>query len=179
MIKNPIATHLLALSLGGGLMFAASYRYATESPPALTPPAKVLTKVERVTVPCETVQVYKPEAKRKISLPEAVRKNPKAHVVASSDVPATDRDKRLSTVLDTETGAVDTYTEVLAAPWLRPEARGEVGLYAGIKPGQPGMTGRLQARYDVLQIKGAHVGAIGSLDSDGETFAGVGLSYRW
>ena len=142
-------------------------------------PARVLTKVERVTVPCSVVQVYKPEAKRKISLPEAVRKNPDAHVLASTDVQAGERDARISTVLDTATGAVDSYTEALPLPWLRPEARGEVGAWYGVKSGAIAPVGRLQASYDVLQVKAAHVGVMGSVDTDGDAFAGVGIRVRW
>lgn len=180
-----IAPRLLYALAGllAGVLLSIIYQVDQPEPApsvvTLATPAKVLTRVERVQIPCETVQAYAPEAKRRISLPEAVRKNPDAHVLASSDVRADERDTRISTVLDTSTGAVDTYAETLPLPWLRPESRGEVGLYYGVKPGQPGMVGRLQARYDVLQIKGSHVGAIGSFDTDGETYAGVGFSYRW
>ena len=108
-----------------------------------------------------------------------MRKNPDAHVLASTDVQAGERDARISTVLDTATGAVDSYTEALPLPWLRPEARGEVGAWYGVKSGAIAPVGRLQASYDVLQVKAAHVGVMGSVDTDGQAFAGVGLKVRW
>lgn len=172
--------------LAGALVGVIALLAWQERQPDLTPgvvslatPARVLTKVERITVPCTVVQAYAPEAKRKLKLPASVRENPKAHVLAASDVKAAERDTRISTVLDTATGAVDTYTEALPLPWVRPEARGEVGLYYGVKSGHFGPVGRLQASYDVLQVKAAHVGVMGSVDTDGAAFAGVGLRVRW
>lgn len=145
----------------------------------LATPAKVMTKVERVTVPCTTVQAYATPAKKKLKLPASVQANPNSHVLASSDVQASERDTRISTVLDTDTGAVDTYSEALPLPWLRPESRGELGAYYGVKSGHFGPMGRLVASYDLLQIKSSHIGVMGSLDTDGAAFAGVGVKIRW
>lgn len=178
---DPVPSHLIAVFIGGALMFAGSQWYQAHQPPRIlrvASPAKVLTKVERVKIPCETVEVFRPEAKQKIALPEPVRQKSTAHVVASTDVRG-ERDTRISTVLDTETGVFDTYDEQLALPWLRPESRFEAGLYYGAKTGSSTPVGRLQGSYEVLQIKGAHLGAIGSVDTDGEAFAGAGITFRW
>lgn len=172
----------LGLAIGGLGGFLWADRQATAPTPGIVTvatPAKVLTKIERVAVPCTVVQAYKPAAKRKLKLPTAVVASPTSQVLASSDVRATEHDTRISTVLDTSTGAVDTYTQTLPLPWLRPEARGEVGLYYGVKPGHIGPVGRLVASYDVMQVKAAHVGVMGSLDTDGAAFAGIGVRVRW
>lgn len=156
---------MLAGALAGGigvLAWQARQPAPASGMVAVAQPARVLTRVERVTVPCEQVRAYAPAAKAKLRLPEAVRENPQAHVLASSDVRATERDIRVSTVLDTDTGAVDTYTEALPLPWLASRRETEIGAYAGLRGGQPVL--RLQGRGDLLQIKSLHVGIIASAD---------------
>lgn len=144
------------------------------SVPVLAQPAKALATVEHVMAPCETVRVYKPPAKKRLKLPAAIQADPAAHVVAASDVPAGEHDTRVSTVLNTQTGAVETFAELQPLPWLRARSDFSLGAYVGLKPGHPGPVGRVEAHYDLLQVKALGLGAIASLDTDGTAFVGIG-----
>lgn len=177
----------LAYALLGAAVLASAWAWDRARQPAPGPvavpvpatPARVLTRIERVTVPCATVQAYQPAAKAALRLPAAVRADPAAHVLAASEVPAGERDTRLSTVLDTATGAVETYAETLPSPWLRAEQRRELGLSYGLKSGASQPVWRVDGQVDLLQTKALHWGLAATADTDGDWFAGLRVSGRW
>lgn len=145
-------------------------------------PAQEMRETPKENVVIPTVQVYQGGAKvkKKLTLPSSVVDDDKQKVIASSRIPGGERAKTVTTVIDTESGKSQTYVRVEPLPWLAYESRGEVGLYYGIKNGQP--TTRLQVRQDLVQVKALHAGVIGSVDiANGKPdyFVGVGVAYRW
>lgn len=142
-------------------------------------PSKEVAKQEVVNIPIKSVDVYKSgkTIKKKLNLPQPVVDDTKAEVLASSKIPSGERAHTVSTVINTDTGKSETYVRTDPLPWLAYENRGEIGLYYGIKSGE--RVTRLQARQDFIQAKTLHVGVVGSIDSDRQSFVGVGVAYRW
>lgn len=52
-------------------------------------------------------------------------------MIASSKLPAGERAKTVTTVINTETGHSETYTRTDSLPWVAVESRGEIGMYYG------------------------------------------------
>ena len=71
---NPIASHSIALILGGAIVAGAcAYSSLKKSDPSLpAKPSKDLAKVDKETLNCIPVIVYKDKAKDKLGLPTAV-----------------------------------------------------------------------------------------------------------
>ncbi len=135
-----------------------------------------------VAIASGKVAVYQGGAplKRKLTLPQAVVDNDKESVLTSSKIPSGERAHTVTTVINTDTGASETYVRTDPLPWVAYESRGEVGMYYGYKGAQQAI--RLQARQDFIQVKALHIGVIGSVDVSAgkpDFFAGVGVSYRW
>ena len=129
------------------------------------------------------VKVFKGKTKERLKLPTTVQKDEKKQVIAATQAPASLRPTTTSTVVDIETGAVETYTKQDPYPWLAIETRGEIKLAHGYKwkssmPVAERVT-RLQVNYDVLRVKALTIGATGTLDTDRDAFIGVGVSYKW
>lgn len=131
------------------------------------------------------VKVYRGESKANLKLPELVIADSHKEVLAASQVSGNLRPQTVSTVIDTETGAVTTYTKVDPYPWLAVENRGSIGLAYGYKYSRvigahaPGPVGRLTVDYDLIRIKAFTVGGTATADSDSTAFAGVQLKYQW
>ncbi len=83
----------------------------------------------------------------------------------------------MTTVLDASTGKFETYDRAEPLPWLAVSTKSQVGMYYGLKRGEHVI--RLEGQQELLQIKAVRVGAVATLDSDGETFVGVGAWARW
>jgi hypothetical protein len=115
--------------------------------------------------------------KRRINLPPEVAADPAQVVLDSSRVAASEHDYTLTTLLDVETGATVTLAERLPLPWLAPETRGELGISYGLRDGAP--MGRVTLRQNLLQVRATRLGALATIDEDGQWYAGVGLWYRW
>ncbi len=132
------------------------------------------------TVPVQVagpIQVYKPATKKKLKLPAQIQDDPEQHVVASTRTPNDEREHTVTTVLDASTGKFETYDRAEPLPWLAVSTKSQVGMYYGLKRGEHVI--RLEGQQELLQIKAVRVGAVATLDSDGETFVGVGAWARW
>ena len=123
------------------------------------------------------VKVYRPEVKRKLKLPDAIQQNADQHVIASSRTVADERPHTITTVIDASTGEATTFDRTEPLPWLGVSTKTEIGAFYGVKNGVP--TWRVQAQQELLQVKAVRIGATATLDSDGETFVGVGAWARW
>lgn len=149
--------------------------------------AKVAPAVERqptstaiIKVPVKT---YVGKTKANLKLPAAVQSDDKQQVIGASQVSSNLRPQTVSTVVNTETGEVQTYVKTDPYPWFAVETRGELKLAYGYKYNHvmhdSAPVGRLQFGYDVVRIKTFTVGVTATADSDSTAFAGVGLTYRW
>lgn len=130
------------------------------------------------------IEVYKGATiKKDAKLPDAIQKDEKEQVVASSQVRADLHPQTITTVVDTETGKTQTFTKIDAYPWLAWEPRGSLGLAYGLKYQSfdhgSHQVGRLQGTYDLVRIKAFTVGATATLDTDRDAFVGVAATYRW
>lgn len=140
-------------------------------------PAPELKREETAPLIVDFVKAYKPAAKKKLKLPPAAQADAALHVVASTRTPSDERSHTVTSVLDTRTGEFTTYDRVEPLPWLAVSTKSQVGMYYGLKRGEQVI--RLEGRQELLQIKAVRVGATATLDSDGETFVGVGAWARW
>jgi hypothetical protein len=67
-------------------------------------------------------------------------------------------------------------------PWFAMSSRGGVGMYAGIKNGEPAV--RLQARQELFSVKALRFEGIATIDQPisgpgTDYFVGLGAEYRW
>lgn len=129
------------------------------------------------------VKAYTGNTKRNLKLPAAVQADPKQQVIAASQVKADLRPQTVSTVINTETGKVETYVKTDPYPWFAWEPRGEARVAYGYKFDARQHTAkpvaRLQVGYDAIRVKALTVGVLATLDSDRDAFVGVGVAYRW
>lgn len=109
-----------------------------------------------------------------VPLPNA---KPTEAVTATARLQAEERPYTLSATLDTATGNSRIWARPEPQPWLAINTHGEAGLSYGYKSGLPVF--RLSAQQTLLQAKALRFGATGTLDSDGQWFAGVGIEGRW
>lgn len=150
------------------------------APPGIHMPATPAPEIrleETVPIIIDFVKVYKPAVKKKLKLPPAVQSDAKQHVVASTKTPNDERPHTVTTVLDTSTGEFTSYDRAEPLPWLAVSTKTQIGLFFGLKGGDQVI--RLQGQQELLQIKAMRVGATATLDSDGETFIGVGAWARF
>lgn len=168
------------LWLGGAWLFIAFLAPARTADTVAQPakPAPELKLTPTFTVPTAPVKVYAPVAKKRLKLPET---KPAEQVIAATRVPSDTRPQTVTTVLDTETGESRSFVKTEPYPWIALEPRGEARLMAGYKldGARVKQTVRLAVGFDAVRVKALTIGVSGSLDSDGDAFVGVGLSYRW
>lgn len=171
----------LVLILLGAL--GGSY-YASSSAPAPTEkwtpaqPAPQVDTVPKQTIKPPEVQVYAPRAKQKLELPDEILNDPNLYVLQSTRLPSDTHPATVTTLIDQNTGQVQTFVRREPLPWFATEQTGEVRIDVGVKSAA-GTVGRLSMREDLLQVKAWHAGINANLDTDGEVFAGVGVAYKW
>lgn len=141
------------------------------------PPAKEVRTVEKIIERPKIVYVYPDSVKPGLGLPAQVAGNQNAKVTATGKLDAEDRPYTLSAVLDTSTGESQVYARPDPLPWIAPGKRGQIGIAYGLKNGQP--AGRAYAGHELLRIKALAAGASGTLDTDGDWFAGGYVEYRF
>lgn len=161
--------------------------YAGKEPQAVNVwiPAKVAKAVKlipKVSIPIKHIKVYAPKAKAQLKLPDNVLDDPIKQVLEASTVERSEHQQTVTTVLNTDTGETETITRQEPLPWVQLDDRGSIGMYSGIKNGQP--TVRLEAHEDVFDIKSVRCGAVASVDQpittgSTEYFAGIGCAYHW
>ncbi len=143
-------------------------------------PAKELRKAPTKRVATAPVRAY--DAGTKLKLPADVVANPDQQVIAATQVKGTDRPQTVTTVLDTRTGDATQYVRQDPLPWIALETRGAARLALGYRYDGSGFVKqvvRMSVEQDILRVKALTAGAVGSVDSDGHAFLGVGIAYRW
>lgn len=146
-------------------------------------PAPELRKAPTAPVTIKKpVKAYTGDTKARLKLPPSVQADANEHVVSASQVRGNDRPQTVTTTINAETGSVTSYVKQDPYPWFAVETRGEIKLHYGYKAddlGRVQQVTRLGFNYDLVRVKALTAGVALSADSDGSTFAGVGLSYRW
>lgn len=132
------------------------------------------------------VKVYNGGAalKNGLKLPAPVAEDTSVEVLASSKIDGRDdHPKTITTTINKETGESETYVRTDPLPWFAMSSRGGVGMYGGLKNGEPAV--RLEARQEIFTIKSLHFGAVASIDQPisgpvgRDYFIGLGAEYRW
>jgi hypothetical protein len=104
-------------------------------------------------------------------------------VLSASRIQADDdRPKTVITLIDESTGESRTLVKTEPAPWLAPDTRGGIRLDYGFafqNTLTPRPVTRLTVRQDFVRVKDFHAGVVGSIDTAGNKFVGVGVEYRW
>ena len=178
---NPIASHSIALILGGAIVAGAcAYSSLKKSLPSLPSlPSKDLAKVDKETLNCIPVIVYKDKAKDKLGLPTAVVAASEQRVLGATQVNPNERPTTVSAVLNTTSGETVFYQRLDPLPWFALETRRELGIAYGFKDDAGGAVARIFGKIDLVQIKMIRAGLLGNVDSDGDWYAGAGVSLRW
>ena len=178
---NPIASHSIALILGGAIVAGAcAYSSLKKSLPSLPSlPAKDLGKIDKETLNCIPVIVYKDKAKDKLGLPTAVVAATEQRVLGATQVNPNERPTTVSAVLNTVSGETTFYQRLDPLPWFALETRRELGIAYGFKDDAGGAVARIFGKVDLVQIKMIRAGLLGNVDSDGDWYAGAGVSLRW
>ena len=114
------------------------------------------------------------ESKRDLKLPEQYKKH---KVLASTKCTPDIREHTIVTIADPVTGEITTLDRKEPFRWLVAESRKEFRLSYGYRGSE--RIARLTGTFDMVQVKGIHLGLMGSLDSDFQRMAGVSLAYRW
>jgi hypothetical protein len=173
--------YLIAAALiAAGVYAAMWYNAKPDMPPGIhlpAAPAKELRGIETESVIIDFVKVYKPAAKKKLDLPADIQANEDLHVVSSVKTANDERQHTITTLLNKSTNEFTTLDRVDPHPWLAVNTKTEIGLMYGLKGGDQII--RLQGQQTLLQIKAVRVGATATLDSDGESFIGIGAWARW
>ena len=147
-------------------------------------PAPALRLAPTVATPIKApVKTYRGKTKTNLKLPAKVIADDKQQVIAASQVKSSLRPQTISTTINTDTGAVETYVKTDPYPWFAVETRGEAKVAYGYKYSHTiGMSApivRMQLSYDAIRIKALTAGLTATVDTDRDAFLGIGLSYKW
>lgn len=124
------------------------------------------------------VAVYKESAKKKTKLPDRLKEDAAIAVLDSSRIEGSDRPTTVTTVINTDTGEVETVQSKEPLPWLTVKSRNELKLTAGIN--QSGVySGGLLFSHEFGSIKALNFGMDAAIYTGGAGHAGVSVSYRF
>lgn len=186
MIRTSVelAALVALVGLGGFIVYDKLVDRPIGSDSVLAEKSPIVRKAPTAQVPIKgKVTVYQGRTKTNLKLPATVIADEQQQVIAASQVKADLRPQTVSTVINTETGQVQTYVKTDPYPWFAIETRGVATVAYGYKfdarkhTTQP--VARLQVGYDVVRVKALTAGVVATLDSDRDAFVGVGISYRW
>lgn len=172
---------LIGLLVAGALYLA--WDKLTPTPPPVgqwteAPVSKPVADVPKVEITPKKLNVYAPQAKKKLKLPDAVQQDDNMYVLSSTTLKPSLHPQTVTTVANAETGETSTIYRREAYPLFAARHSGEIRIDYGVKRGLE-RVGRLTVREDVAQIKGVNLGATASVDTDRDFFAGIGVGYKW
>ena len=121
----------------------------------------------------------KAEAVRKLGLPPEQSINPDEEIIESTDAPPSQYGTTTTTFVNMSTGLPRSVIKAKETPWFSFERGYTLGAEAGI--GSKGRYYQGDVQYDLLQIKGLHIGVKGSVTSypsETDVRGGVRIEYR-
>lgn len=135
--------------------------------------AKTITGPTKTVVIKEKVYIGQ---KAKRYLPNRIKHNPHAHVVAGTTV----HRRQVTAVVDTGTGVTSLYVQPRS--FFSAARRTTLAVYEGLL-GLPGSVPRVDTRIEaterLFRVGPVHVDGQATYDTAGGYFVGAGLSYRW
>lgn len=176
--KHILWCKLLVVALAAGGIYLTS----TAEKATAAAPSSQLAGITKTVEPAN-VQVYAPKAKAKLDLPKEVQSNERQQVIAATDLPASKRERTVSTVLDLDSGEAIQYVQEKELPWLGKANDTRFGLYAGVKQTPYGTEPaiRAQVSHDLFAVKEATVVLHGAIDATNsgrvDAFVGVGVEF--
>ena len=173
---NSITSHSIALVLGGAIVAGVcTYSALKKSLPSIPSlPSRDLDKVNKETLNCIPVIVYKDLAKNKLGLPQTVVVALEQRVLSATQVKPNERPTTVSAVLNTTTGETSFYQRQDKSPWIDFNRRYEIGVsYLPFNKDGVDKLIELDGRIEVIQIKALRAGLTGAVDTDGGYKVGV------
>ena len=173
---NTITSHSIALILGAAIVaWVCGFNTLKKSIPSIpSPPSKDLAKVDKETLKCLPVVVYKERAKDKLGLPQEVVAAPEQRVLGATQVKPNERPTTVSAVLNTGSGETTFYQRLDPLPWIAFNRRYEVGIsYLPLNSEKIDNLIELDGRIEVIQVKAIRAGVTGAVDSNGEYRVGA------
>lgn len=148
-------------------------------------PAPAVARVETVATPIRsgTVRTLAPAAKARLELPVAIQAAPEKQVIAASTVPPDNHAYTLTTLIDTETGEVQTLQRREPLPWLGRDASGRLDMT--LAQTDEGPVARLSATQNLLRVKAWSLGVSGAVTqhlggrTDTDWLVGINLGTSW
>lgn len=183
----PLAVLILVLAVAGFSLW--NFVFPGEKPPVAVyvpaTPAPAVAQAQTVPTPIKsgTVQTYRPAAKKALKLPAAIQAAPEQQVLAASTVQPDAHAYTLTTLIDVETGKVQTLSRREPLPWLARDTSGRMDLLLG--QSDDGPAARLTVQQGLLSVKAVRLGVAGSvtqhLDGDAQTdwLVGINLGTAW
>ena len=171
-----IVSHLLCIVAGGAIVAGAcTYNALKKSLPSIPSPlSKDVTKVDKETLKCIPVIVYKDLAKDKLGLPQTVVVAPEQRVLGATQVNTNEHPTTVSAVLNTATGETSFYQRLDPLPWMAFNRRYEIGVsYLPFNKDSIDKLIALDGRIEFIQIKALRAGLTGAIDTDGGYKVGV------
>ena len=172
--RNLVVSHLLCTLIGGAIVGGAcaynTLKKSLASIPSL--PSKDLAKLDKETLKCLPVVVYKDKAKDKIGLPTAVVAAPEQRVLGATQVNPNERPTTVSAVLNTGSGETTFYQRLDPLPWLDFNRRATLGVAYGFKNDHDGAAIRVYGKIELLKIKALKAGLMGDVDNARGWFGG-------
>ena len=166
---------ILGLLLASGMCIWRAMQ--TSMPSILATSAKELSNAKKQKLDCVPLVIYQDTVKRDLGLPADVSRDVSQAVISATHIPADYRQRTLTSLWDSTTGRVDQYVNIDPLPWAANNYRYEVGIGYGFT--QHGPVTRLDGSVDLLQVKAAHIGLAGALDSSGGFYGGGRLWFSW
>jgi hypothetical protein len=127
-------------------------------------------------VPCDKIQALPSKKKKELGLPPAVVKEETERLIAVAAVPMSDGPQLAGALINTKTGLGSIYFEPQPRPWVAFNRRWAVG-YA-YTYGDGDTESKIYGRWELLQVKRIHVGAVAELYRDGKTTVGAFGEYQ-
>lgn len=151
--------------------------------PAAPAPAVAQVDTVATSIQTGTVQAFKPAAKARLKLPAALQAAPEQQVIAASMVRPDSHVTTLTTLVDTETGEIQTLQRREPLPWLARDASGRLDLLLGQT--DEGPVARLSVQQNLLQIKALRLGVAAAVTQhlgghpETDWLVGVNLGTTW
>lgn len=162
-----------------GLLLAAVAFFALDwfnkpEPAVQAQPAPELKGEATTKLACKPVVIYRDKVAKDLGVPAEQGR----HVVAATKVPGDDHPRTITATWNESDGRVTQFVRRDPLPLFATINQLDVGLGYGVKLNE-GTVYRLDAQWDLIQIKALKTGLYGQADSDGTGMVGVRAHIRF
>lgn len=174
MIRERVLWVLLVCAV----IFAA-WHYVAPAPLeifATAPVAVEVKDVKKEDVPVKKIRSYPPATKKKVGMSSVEQQADNIYLVSAAKLAPDPRPRTVTAVYDSVTGEVHQDVRIDPLPWLATESHGTLWIGMGVKNSGK-QVGRVEANYDVLQVKSFHLGIRANVDTDKAWFVGFGVMH--